>query len=116
VPAPAVEDLLTSPSEAALASSRARTYFDPKSEVRGKLNFVVPVQIDGRVDGEIDAQDGLTIGTGAVVTASIKGVSIIVAGTVGGDISASHRASRLRQGLRESDGAQTGRARGCVRG
>jgi hypothetical protein len=35
VPAPAVEDLLAPPSEAALASSRARTYFDPSSAVSG---------------------------------------------------------------------------------
>jgi hypothetical protein len=58
VSAPAAEYLLPPPSEAALASSRARTYFDPSSAASGKLNF--------------------TIGQGTVVTADIKAVSIIV--------------------------------------
>ena len=78
-------------SEAALTPSRSRTYFDPSSEVSGKFNFAEPARIDGRVDGEINAQDNLTIGKSAVVTAKIKAVSIIVAGTVSGEISASQR-------------------------
>jgi len=90
VPAPAVEELLPPPSQAALTPGRS-TYLDASSEMNGKLNFGEPVRIDGRVDGEIDAQNDLTIGKDAVVTAKIKGVSIIVAGTVRGDISASQR-------------------------
>jgi cytoskeletal protein CcmA (bactofilin family) len=88
--APAVEELLPPPSQAALTPGRS-TYLDASSEMSGKLSFAEPARIDGRVDGEIDAQDGLTIGKGAVVTATIKGVSILVAGTVSGDISASQR-------------------------
>lgn len=91
VPAPVVEDLLPPPSEAFLTPSRSRTCLDANSEVSGKLNFEEPARIDGRVDGEINANDGLTIGKSAVVTAKIKAVSIIVEGTVSGEISASQR-------------------------
>jgi len=89
--APAVEDLLPPPSEAALTPSRSRTYLDAGSELSGELNIAEPARIDGHVDGEVNAQDSLTIGKSAVVAAKIKAVSIIVAGTVSGEISASQR-------------------------
>jgi hypothetical protein len=55
VPAPAVEDLLPPPSQADLTPGRS-TYLDASSEMSGKLNFEEPARIDGRFDGEINAQ------------------------------------------------------------
>jgi len=48
-------------------------------------------RIEGQVDGEISAQDTLTIGDGAVVNAKISGTSIIISGRVTGDVTARQR-------------------------
>jgi cytoskeletal protein CcmA (bactofilin family) len=65
------------------------SYLDRGSQVSGKLNFEGPAQIDGRIDGEIVAKDSILIGESAAVTARIRAASIIVAGEVKGEISAS---------------------------
>ena len=61
------------------------------SRVSGKLTFEGTVRIEGQVEGEITAQDALTIGEGAVVNAQITGTSVMVHGKVTGDITARKR-------------------------
>src|SRR5437773_1552451 len=61
------------------------------SRVSGKLTFEGTIRIEGQVEGEITAQDALTIGEGAVVNAQINGTSIVVHGKVTGDITARKR-------------------------
>ena len=61
------------------------------TRISGKLAFEGTVRIEGQVEGEIAAQDTLTIGEGAVVKAKISGASIIVHGQVTGDITARTR-------------------------
>ncbi len=61
------------------------------SRVSGKLTFEGTVRIEGQVEGEITAQDALTIGEGAVVNAQITGTSVVVHGKVTGDITARKR-------------------------
>jgi cytoskeletal protein CcmA (bactofilin family) len=68
-----------------------RAYLDQGSKISGKLEFQEPVQIEGQVDGEINAKDRLTIGESAVVTAQIKAASVIVAGKLSGEIIATER-------------------------
>jgi cytoskeletal protein CcmA (bactofilin family) len=68
-----------------------KAYLGKGSRVTGKLSFEGPAQIDGHVDGEINAQDTLTIGEGAVVNAQITGASVIVHGRVTGDVTARKR-------------------------
>ncbi len=75
----------------ASAIGEGRAYLDSGSKVSGKLSFEGPARIDGQVDGEINAKDNLIIGENAVVTAQIRAASIIVAGKVSGDITASQR-------------------------
>lgn len=83
---------LTIPHQSTHAQTAgARTYLDQGSKISGRLEFQGPVQIEGQVDGEISANDSLTIGESAVVTAQIKASSIIVAGKLSGEISASER-------------------------
>lgn len=72
-------------------TASARAYLNQGSKISGKLEFQEPAQIEGQVDGEISAQDSLTIGESAVVTAQIKASSIIVAGKLSGEIIASER-------------------------
>ena len=61
------------------------------SKVGGKLVLEGPGRIEGQVEGEISAQDTLTIGESAVVNAKISGTSIIIEGRVTGDVSAAQR-------------------------
>ena len=61
------------------------------SHVTGKLVFEGPARIEGQVDGEITAQDTLTIGESAVVNAQITGSAIVIHGRVTGDVTAKKR-------------------------
>jgi cytoskeletal protein CcmA (bactofilin family) len=64
------------------------TYLSTVSSITGKLLFDNPTCIDGRIDGEILATTQLTIGETAEITARIEALSVLVFGTVTGDISA----------------------------
>lgn len=66
-------------------------YLDKGCRISGKLFFEGPARIDGQVDGEITSKDTIMVGDSAVVTAQIKAGSVIVAGKVSGDISATNR-------------------------
>ena len=57
----------------------------------GTLVFEDPVRIEGYIEGEIAAQDTLTIGESAVVNARITGASIIIQGRVTGEVTARKR-------------------------
>ena len=61
------------------------------SRVTGTLVFEGPVRIEGYIEGEIAAQDTLTIGESAVVNAQITGTSIIIHGRVTGKVTARSR-------------------------
>jgi len=66
-------------------------YLDRTSRITGKLSFEASTRLDGTIDGEILAKDHLMIGESAVITAQIRAASIVVAGKVHGDITATHR-------------------------
>ena len=57
----------------------------------GKLLFTGPVRIEGQIEGEVTAQDMLTIGESAVINAQITGTSIVIDGRVTGDVTARER-------------------------
>jgi cytoskeletal protein CcmA (bactofilin family) len=75
------------PDEAGATSA----FLGKGSRVTGKLLFEGTVRIEGQVEGEITAQDTLTIGESAVVNAQINGTSVVVNGKVTGDITARKR-------------------------
>lgn len=77
------------------APSKTRAHLDRGSKIAGKISFEGPAQIDGEVNGEINAKDSLTIGESAAVTAQIRAVSVCVAGKVSGDIVATQRIELL---------------------
>lgn len=79
------------PSIAATPAGRADAFLGQGSRVTGTLSFTGPVEIDGHVEGEINAKETLTIGKSATVNARIAGTEILVHGTVNGDIVASRR-------------------------
>ena len=61
------------------------------SRITGTLVFEGPSRIEGHVEGEVSAQDTLTVGESAVVNARINGSTIVVLGTVTGDVVAHAR-------------------------
>jgi cytoskeletal protein CcmA (bactofilin family) len=78
--------------KAQVDESGGRTAFLGKgSRIAGKLTFEGAVRIEGQVEGEIAAQDTLTIGETAVINAQIAGTSVVVHGRVTGDITARKR-------------------------
>ena len=78
-------------NDAAASSAAAQAHLGKGSRVEGKLTFEGSVQIDGQVEGEIEAQDSVIIGETAVVNAQISAGTIVVKGKVTGDIVARKR-------------------------
>jgi cytoskeletal protein CcmA (bactofilin family) len=75
----------------AAGSSEVNAYLGKGSRVAGKLNFEGTVCVDGQVEGEIAAQDTLTVGETAIVNAQISGSTVVIMGKVTGDITARKR-------------------------
>lgn len=61
------------------------------SRITGTLVFEGPSRIEGHVEGEVSAQDTLTVGETAVVNARLNGALIVIRGTVTGDVVAKTR-------------------------
>ncbi len=64
------------------------TVFGSDTEFSGDLSFSKSLQINGRFEGEISSGGYLIVGEGAVVTANIKADTVILQGTVNGNIEA----------------------------
>jgi cytoskeletal protein CcmA (bactofilin family) len=73
------------------SGEKVEAFLGKGSKVVGSLTFTGPVELDGYVEGEVLAQDRLTVGESAVVHAKITGAEVVVKGTVNGDIYASRR-------------------------
>jgi len=69
----------------------ASAFLGRGTRITGKLSFEGPVRIEGYVEGEVNAQDTLTIGEGADVRAQLNGTSIVIHGNVTGDVKANKR-------------------------
>jgi len=78
-------------AEAPLTDAATQAHLGKGSRVEGKLTFEGSVQIDGQIDGEIQAHDAVIIGEGAVITAQIEAETVVVKGKVTGDIVARKR-------------------------
>lgn len=72
-------------------SGRSEAYIGKGSKIVGNLQFSGPTELDGQVDGEVAAQDRLTVGESAQINAKLSGAEVIVRGIVNGDIFASKR-------------------------
>jgi len=86
----------TSGTAATGGTDKVEAFLGKGSKVVGTLTFTGPVELDGYVEGEVIAQDRLTIGESAVINARISGGEILVKGTVNGYITASKRLSLKR--------------------
>ncbi len=70
------------------SSQQVTTLLGRGSEFEGKLSFEGTVRVDGKLSGEIFTEDVLIVGEGAEVNAEISVGSIIIQGTVRGNITA----------------------------
>lgn len=69
-------------------SGDVHTILGKESEFEGKLSFGGQVRIDGKFNGQISTKDTLVVGEGARVTAEISAGTVIVNGSVEGNIKA----------------------------
>ncbi|MBN1497770.1 MAG: polymer-forming cytoskeletal protein [Spirochaetes bacterium] len=67
------------------------TVFSKDTEFFGDLSFKKSLQINGYFEGEIVSGGFLVVGEGAVVKANIRAKSVILMGTVHGNIEATQR-------------------------
>ncbi len=77
----------SSSSEAAAASD-VTTLLGKGCQFEGKLSFEGTVRIDGKLTGEIFTDDALVIGEGAEINAEVHVGSVIIEGSVRGNIHA----------------------------
>lgn len=67
------------------------TVFNKNTEFYGDLSFKKSLQINGRFEGEITSGNFLVIGEEAFVKANIKADTVIIKGTVHGNVEAVNR-------------------------
>jgi cytoskeletal protein CcmA (bactofilin family) len=58
---------------------------------KGTLTFEGTVRIDGRLEGEVFTKDSLVVGEGALVNATIHAGTVVISGTVQGNITAERK-------------------------
>ena len=82
---------LTTPSSSSGEPGSAQpvtTLLGKGSEFEGKLSFEGTVRVDGKLTGEIFTDDVLVVGEGAELNAEVTVGSIVIQGTVRGNITA----------------------------
>ena len=79
---------VAAPPVAAAASAGANltAFIDQGSEFEGKLTFKDTVRIDGTFQGEISSENTLIVGETGTIEATIRSNTVVVSGTVVGNI------------------------------
>ncbi len=77
---------------------RIKTRLGTDTVLKGTLRFRESVEISGKLEGRILAEGFLFVREGADIRADIRAKDIIVAGTVNGNIEATHRLEILETG------------------
>jgi cytoskeletal protein CcmA (bactofilin family) len=67
---------------------QVQTFLDEGCDLSGQLRFKDSVQIDGKIDGEIECGKTMVIGAAADIRASISAECVVISGDVTGDIAA----------------------------
>ena len=75
----------------AVNSGGLTAFIDQGSEFEGKLSFRDTVRIDGRFRGEIASENTLIVGESGEIEASIRSNTIVISGSVDGDVSAGQK-------------------------
>jgi cytoskeletal protein CcmA (bactofilin family) len=96
-PAPAAKPEPTPSSNGSPEVNRAGGTLSSGVSIKGSVKFQKELTLDCEVDGRIDSQGRLTVGKQARIKGDIKTRSVIVDGTVKGNITAGERCE-LRAG------------------
>lgn len=71
--------------------SNGQAFFSEDVEFKGTLCFSSKFELNGRFEGEIQAEGPLVVGDKALVKANITGVTVVIRGKVQGNITATER-------------------------
>lgn len=82
------EGTTMTPPASPSASANLTAFIDQGSEFEGKLTFKDTVRIDGTFHGEITSENTLIVGETGTIEAAIKSNTVVVSGTVVGNINA----------------------------
>ena len=63
-----------------------RISLGPDAEANGRLSFVSPTRIEGKVKGEVRSSDLIVVGPQAVVHATVRADKLVVLGEVRGEV------------------------------
>lgn len=85
-----------SPSSTATPSkpstmSNGQAFFSEDVEFKGTLCFSSKFELNGRFEGDIQAEGPLVVGDKALVKANITGVAVVIRGKVQGNVTATER-------------------------
>ena len=78
-------------TDAKPGSANLTAFIDQGSDFDGKLTFKDTVRIDGSFQGEISSENTLIVGETGLIEARIHSNTVVVSGTVVGNITASHQ-------------------------
>jgi cytoskeletal protein CcmA (bactofilin family) len=94
---------MTAPARRESAVGEINTLLGKGSEFEGKLTFEGTVRIDGTLKGQVFSEDVLIVGEGARLEAEVDIGSIIIQGTVVGNIRAKKSIEILAPGRVKGD-------------
>ena len=80
------KDEVTTPGVTSISVGQTHTILGPESAFDGKLSFQGTVRIDGKFSGEILTEDTLVVGESAEVTANVRVGSLVLNGTLRGNV------------------------------
>jgi cytoskeletal protein CcmA (bactofilin family) len=69
----------------------ARGFLSSEVSIEGDLSFRNELQIDGKVNGKINATGALIVGKSALIRGEVRAKSVTVQGTIEGNVFASER-------------------------
>ncbi len=94
------DDEVYAPPSSPTTPGALSAFIDKGSQFEGKLTFRDTVRIDGRFKGEITSENTLIVGEGGEIEATIRSKTVVVSGSISGDVHASrqivlHKSSRM---------------------
>jgi cytoskeletal protein CcmA (bactofilin family) len=63
-----------------------RVSLGPDAEITGRVSFVEPTRVEGKLKGEVRAADLLVVGSQAAVHATVRADRLVVMGEVRGEV------------------------------